>query len=108
MKPLNLTGTHICNSLALKSQAQLSFISAELHPINLPDIQHETARRWGQGEEEMMGEGRSGTKNKRSCMRLASDHTTERKALFKFVCHLHFPSLSSHSLSLHPSLPSST
>lgn len=107
-EPLNLTGTytyiyvHICEHHVLKAQAKLSFISVQLHPINLPDMWHEAAhcqrgrRWWGRGQRHRTGSLVS------SLWVIMQQEYTERKALFEFVCPL-FPF--SLVLSLPASLP---
>lgn len=105
--PLNLTETYTGEHLGLKAQAELSFTSVELHPINLPDIWHEAAQCWGEGE--MMGEGQEAP-NGLCCQQLVSDHTTwihrEERHCLSLCALVSF--LSAPCLSRHPSLSSST
>lgn len=92
-----------CEHLCLKTQSELSFISAELHPINLPDIWHKAAHCWER--EEVMGEGQDAPKG--LCrQQLVSDHTIwiYREESIVWVCApLLFP-LCPLSLFLSPSL----
>lgn len=96
----------VCEYLGLNAQTELSFRSAVLHPINLPDIWHEAAQCWGKKWWGWGMSNRMGFLDSSLWVIIQHEHT-ERKALFEFVHPCCFLSLCP-CLSLHPSLSSST
>lgn len=91
--------SHIRQHHGLAAQAELSFTSVKLHPINPPDRWHEAAHCWqGEGQE---------VPNGLYCEQLLSDRTTQthREESIVWVCARPSFPFSLHRLSLSPHPP---